>query len=70
VIALFIQSPEIETLPIRIYSELEFSTSPAILIPVNLVQSQDGQWQAILPNGHKIPIPPPETKKPENIGLC
>jgi putative spermidine/putrescine transport system permease protein len=30
VIALFIRSPEIETLPIRIYSELEFSTSPAI----------------------------------------
>lgn len=30
VIALFIRSPGIETLPIRIYSELEFSTSPAI----------------------------------------
>lgn len=30
VIALFIRSPGIETLPIRIYSELEFSSSPAI----------------------------------------
>jgi putative spermidine/putrescine transport system permease protein len=30
VVALFIRSPGLETLPIRIYSELEFSTSPAI----------------------------------------
>ena len=35
----------------------------ANLIPVNVVHSQDGQWQAILPNGHKIPAPPPGTKK-------
>jgi putative spermidine/putrescine transport system permease protein len=30
VIALFVRSPGLETLPIRIYSELEFSTSPSI----------------------------------------
>ncbi|MGD9066959.1 MAG: ABC transporter ATP-binding protein, partial [Desulfobacterales bacterium] len=35
----------------------------ANLIPVNVVHSQDGHWQAILPNGHKIPVPPLETDK-------
>jgi putative spermidine/putrescine transport system permease protein len=30
VIALFVRSPGVETLPIRIYSELEFSTNPSI----------------------------------------
>ena len=35
----------------------------ANLIPVNVVHSQNDQWQAILPNGPKIPVPPPGAKK-------
>ena len=35
----------------------------ANLIPVKVIQSDGGQWQAILPNGHNIPAPLPDAKK-------
>ncbi len=35
----------------------------ANLIPVNVVHSKNDQWQAILPNGHIIPVLPPGAEK-------
>jgi putative spermidine/putrescine transport system permease protein len=37
VVALFLRAPGVETLPLRIYSELEFSTSPAVAAVSTLV---------------------------------
>ena len=36
---------------------------PSKLIPVKVIQSDGGQWQAILPDGHNVPAPLPDAEK-------